>query len=598
MALVWTLYQTLEPVCDLLACFFFPFHASFKTCFLFWLFFARSRAATCIIRGFLQPLVTPYEGIIDSLMAAALSFFFNAVFLLSLPLAWVASHVRLGAARFKKYLLGWTDSSSARCSQSGPLHGEAVSKASRMPPPARRKPLRSSGADQLRNWKGLTHAHVPSGVDHSKKDDIAVYTSAETREGVKIHGESRKSPYSGTTASVYGFHESLAHRSSTILAALDSPPFVPSSDPSYTRTQGASGGFAFIPSHESVIHYPSCTIIDKAASTDEELPLDPFTPSLLPGGFGLPHPQVVAPKIVLKMPKGAKARARKTKSSVTASLRASAVDGRSDLSGSQRKVGRDSLPRAKESPLFPSEKGNKDERMDSDAPKSENNQISANLNGQSSVAIRGTRSAMAKSHSKRRRVSPSTTPTYEAPADKRTKLAVFEDDNAQELLVSAANAENSDAPVRRTRSALASRDASRTNSVAPRTSEDQQQASKDFGRPKVTKNATARSRLPRSTTNKAVRKTPLSTLLPISGNLTEEATPAMGAMAFSRDVSQRGKEGAATESALQPIASETTRFNHKRVSTRSSATAAGALTASSKAKPTETTATRARATRR
>ncbi|CAO1622430.1 unnamed protein product [Parajaminaea phylloscopi] len=485
LAIVWYIFQSLEALCDPIATYVIPFYGTFKTCVLLWLFFARTVASTWVVKGLLQPIVGPYERIIDPLLATVLSLSFNAMFLASLPVFWIAIRARDTFIKVKEVFLGSLSSSDSNASRiSHPsIPGPPVSL--RMPPPTR-KARRSSGVHRTDSDRDNIARGPGGGGPSIRKQSIhpSVHLDNVKAQGGQIVSQS------AAKSSQEESHPSQVDSNGNMKFPPTKAPTAtgpnPSSlgDQSFTKTQGVSGGFALIPDSPSQRSSVENRLND--ASGDMALPLSPFTPSVFPGSFtakSAPGPN----KRLLKMPSGAKATPKKTRSST--SVKPAFVPPSVIVAGPREVVSPRNAPATVEA-----------------SPDSSRTAVSKS----SAHNIAGLH-AQPPSSAKRRRRSPSPPVSMASPSEKKTKLDVFEDPSDGGHFGMVAD----EVPARRTRRALASRSGSRAASVVVEEGEDQKgsDASPPAPTSAVKQNGLAKSsRLPRSTAAAGSRKTSSSSL--------------------------------------------------------------------------------------
>ncbi|PWN19155.1 hypothetical protein BCV69DRAFT_294773 [Microstroma glucosiphilum] len=372
LAVVWTVYQTIEPIADSVASFVIPFYGSLKTLFLLWIFLGRASASTRLMQSFIQPVLRPYESTIDALFAVCLSFFFNVVFLSSLPIAHMLIWLKKGPLRLLRnidwrwpWLEGNTSGVVKHERTAGPVPRAVV--AQRVPPPTSRKASRQSpivrnrqsddsgGSDGGQTTESVkahrltgparrptaeTGASQTKGRSASGSAPISSLPKSRVVSGPAAAGHSAAAvrsnsgpsttlPQSKTmnfTAPTSRQTESLAlAKKSEILNRL---PAVPQG-----FSQGVDGGFAFIPPATPPARQqnPSLRPHLDAPITAAHL----FSP-VFPGSFA-PKPEAATP---LRMPEDAKSSSkpvasatstpkRKVKSSTAARLSAKPISNKS-----------------------------------------------------------------------------------------------------------------------------------------------------------------------------------------------------------------------------------------------------------------------------
>ncbi|PWN25213.1 hypothetical protein BDZ90DRAFT_84005 [Jaminaea rosea] len=283
LVVVWTLYQSVEPVLDAIASYIVPFYSTLKTAFLLWLFFARTGASMRIISTLINPVLAPYQVLIDAIISSTLNLFFNLTFLASLPISWGLLYVRRSTGRVVNWARLWMPWREAKIEDSPSKSVRNGDGSPRMPPPSlstRRRPRPSS--DGSPSLSAPTQRHRTASLGMGRPAQLAPHSSARS------------------VSSSSGSSRPTAPSAATMKALQDLPP-APTGF--FTTSQAGDGSFAFIPGGQ------------KEETEDASLPaaLDPFTPSILPGGFGLSN--VVGKKRgPLKMPAAAKARNSKAAS--------------------------------------------------------------------------------------------------------------------------------------------------------------------------------------------------------------------------------------------------------------------------------------------
>lgn len=323
LMVVWSLFQSLEPVGDATISFFLPFYGSIKTILLLWVFFARTAASTSLLTMLIQPVMRPYEGTIDSILGAVLSLFFNVMFLCSIPISRLSRNIGNQAFVQRAYqLLPWTKQAQPKAEK--PVRANGIKKAAeRVPPPSSiRKPPKPSegggggtalktgssanGPGQLRKAPSLDRLRLPS-TESSRQRTVSLGRGKPPLSGSRISSSGRSASTSSAAIAAASTPSTAPipsqSGSQTFRSLQDLPP-----PPSGFQVAGASGGFAFIPST------PTQSTRAKLSPAMPNLLMTPsliFSP-IVPGAFA-PTPGL--PKQPLKMP--VEARAKKTKSSIT-----------------------------------------------------------------------------------------------------------------------------------------------------------------------------------------------------------------------------------------------------------------------------------------
>ncbi|CAO1628160.1 unnamed protein product [Jaminaea pallidilutea] len=453
LVVVWALFQTLENSIDSIATYLIPFYGSLKLFVLLWILLARTAASSRIVAAVMTPVIQPYEGIIDRMLAAVLALFLNVTFLMSLPLLKVGRETRKFVDSLAQQCLA-SLGFGGKHSSSHVSKSENAATRQRVPAPPtmrgrRRRPsgggsggggsssagdsaIKVSQRQPSSSRLGQTQRTVSLGMGRpqtSSSDGRAVpgirTTSTSSTSHVRSQAERQRQP--------------LVSDSIQVLQDLPPPPTaIYHSDP--------TGGFAFIPTSDSGLHGSEQISNDTAT-----LPLSPFTPSILPGGFG-PATQRPKQKAPLRMPAAARASQSGKKTTSSAS------------NGFAEKLGR-----AKTRTVDQDAKKAKVTRKErSQAPREtfEAEDEKPLFLGPYHIDGEEDRSAAEQevetTPRQRRRKGGSSRVSPQSPSSKRPKLEVFEDDVDEDGSV------DEQGPARRTRgaSAAAAARSSRANSVA------------------------------------------------------------------------------------------------------------------------------------
>lgn len=414
--MVWTLFQAVEPILDSTVSYVLPFYGSLKTCFLFWIFISRSAATFKVVHYWLRPLVSPYERMIDVILATTVSILLNFVFLASLPISRVLLWIkRLSLVKAIQSLFKRPPSSHPIVAPPSPQHQR---RGSDLVPPPIRRPAPTHGTHSLRKQisnsslgsrpsaSGIGVGRPPTTKSHLSVPHRSLSSSSSTSASASAtsHPPSR---IPSRTRTVSASASSSAHQAA-IKALRNLPP------PPSGFHPGASGGFAFIPPTPSTPTQSHMSIPPSSISL--------FSP-VVPGSFAsFPAPAAVTP---LKMPAGAKKDTpKKTRSSTSNKIT-------SDASG-LRKI----------KPFQPVRRSartsTRNEHLPSDASHSGDEEM-ADEEQQDGRNVKVT-------PSKRRSVANANGPTQDEPfslpttATKRQKLQVHEDGSGESAPVSNGNA--------------------------------------------------------------------------------------------------------------------------------------------------------------
>ncbi|CAO1633141.1 unnamed protein product [Sympodiomycopsis kandeliae] len=344
LSLIWILFQSLEnnSWIESILQLMIPFYSSLKTCFLFWVFIARSNATMKLTGNVLRPIIHPYERMIDTVLMVAIGIALNAIFLASLPISHARVYIKqwirhLGNAMsnaFSRESVAIPDTSKTKNLSQSPRQRTLV------PPPSNRKrksstpgsgngslpsaePTRAPANNHLRlpstlppgirkHRSASSLSTAPSTTSVRKPSANSQSAGRSVSGGVKPHAVS--SSISSTTriparipsASLASATPRIASQSlssttprnvSESLSALNDLPRPPQG-----FTPGASGGFAFIP--------PAISTPSKSSSATNGM----FSP-IVPGAFSM-HVQTTpsSSSSSPKMPAKAKAKASPSKS--------------------------------------------------------------------------------------------------------------------------------------------------------------------------------------------------------------------------------------------------------------------------------------------